>query len=41
MVRAARAGNLTLVALDGADHIASFLSERARQAYQQFLRDLC
>jgi hypothetical protein len=39
MVRAARAGHLTLVTLDGADHTASFLSERARQAYQRFLRD--
>jgi len=40
MVRAARAGHLTLVTLDGADHMASFLSERARQAYQRFLRDV-
>jgi pimeloyl-ACP methyl ester carboxylesterase len=38
MVRAVRAGNLTLVTIDGADHMASFLGERARQAYHQFLR---
>lgn len=40
MARAAREGNLTLVSLDGADHMASFLSDRARQAYQRFLRDI-
>jgi pimeloyl-ACP methyl ester carboxylesterase len=40
MVRAARAGHLTLVTLAGADHMASFLSERARQTYQRFLRDV-
>ena len=38
MVRAARTGNLTLVSLDGADHMSSFLSEQAREAYLRFLR---
>lgn len=40
MVRAARAGNLPLVSLEGADHIDGLLSERALHAYQQLLRDV-
>jgi len=38
MARAARTGDLTLVSLDGADHMASFLSEEAREAHLRFLR---
>jgi len=40
MVRVARVGNLTLVSLDGADHMASFLSDRARQAHHRFLHEV-
>lgn len=40
MERAACTGDLTLVSLDGADHMASFLSGQALQAYLRFLRDV-
>lgn len=40
MAHAARDGDLALVELDGADHMASFLSDRARQAYVRFLAGL-
>lgn len=39
MARAAREGSLPFVSLDGADHMDGFLSDRARRAYQRFLRD--
>lgn len=38
MARAARQGDLELATLDGADHMASFLSAHARRAYLDFLR---
>jgi len=37
MARAATSGDLALVSLDGADHMASFLSAQAREAYLRFL----
>lgn len=40
MVRVAREGDVTFVPLDGADHMASFLSDRARRAYQRFLHEI-
>lgn len=40
MVRAARTGNLSPVPLEGADHMSSFLSEQAREAYLRFLREV-
>lgn len=38
MVRAANDGNLTFAPLEGADHMASFLSAQARRVYRDFLR---
>lgn len=38
MVIAARDGGIEFAAIDGADHMASFLSGEARRRYQSFLR---
>lgn len=38
MARAAGRGDLELATLDGADHMASFVSDQARHAYLDFLR---
>lgn len=40
MARAAQRGRSAFMSLDDEDHVTSFLSVRARTAYQDFLRDL-
>lgn len=40
MARAAQRGHSAFMSLDDEDHVTSFLSVRARTAYQDFLRDV-